>query len=55
MADAVSCGANKNTFFLSRPQEISPLHSFYTMEPQFAVALFFSLPQSACSQIREMF
>jgi hypothetical protein len=42
-------------FFLSFPQEISPLHSFYTVEPQFAVALIFSLPQSACSQKREMF
>jgi hypothetical protein len=39
----------KVRFFLSYPQEISPLHSFYTVEPQFAVALIFSLPQSACS------
>jgi hypothetical protein len=31
----------KVRFFLSFPQEISPLHSFYTVEPQFAVALIF--------------
>jgi hypothetical protein len=47
--------ANKNTLFLSFPQELSPLHSFYTAHPHFAVALFFPLPQSACSQKREMF
>src|SRR5208282_3458509 len=45
----------KVRFFLSYPQEISPLHSFYTVEPQFAVALIFLLPQSACSQKRAMF
>jgi hypothetical protein len=45
----------KVRFFLSFPQEISSLHSFYTVEPQFAVALIFPLPQSACSQKREMF
>jgi hypothetical protein len=49
LADAVARGANKSTFFLSFPQEISLLHSFYTVEPQFAVALIFPLLQSACS------
>jgi hypothetical protein len=38
--------ANKNTLFLPFPQEVSPLHSFYTTEPHFAVALIFPLPQS---------
>jgi hypothetical protein len=47
--------ANKNTLFLPFPQEVSPLHSFYTTHPHFPVALIFSLPQSACSQKREMF
>jgi hypothetical protein len=47
--------ADKNTLFLSFPQEVSPLHSFYTTHPHFAVALIFPLPQSACSQKREMF
>jgi len=50
-----AAAANKNTLFLPFPQEVSPLHSFYTTHPHFAVALIFSLPQSACSQKREMF
>jgi hypothetical protein len=47
--------ANKNTFFLSFPQEVSGLHSFYTVRAQIAVALIFVVPQSAFSQKREMF
>jgi len=44
------CGTNKAILFLPFPQEVSPLHSFYTTEPHFAVALIFPLPHSACSQ-----
>jgi len=40
----------KVPFFLSVPQEVAPLHSFYTTEAQFAVALISPLSQSACSQ-----
>jgi hypothetical protein len=45
----------KPALFLLLPQEVSPLHSFYTTKAQFAVALIFPLPQSASSQEREMF
>jgi hypothetical protein len=45
----------KTTLFLSLPQEVPPLHSFYTTQPHFAVALIFKLPQSACSQERDLF
>jgi hypothetical protein len=47
--------AIKTTLFLPFPQKVSPLHSFYTTEPHFAIALIFPLPQSALSQKREMF
>jgi hypothetical protein len=46
---------NKKALFLSFPQEVSPLHSFYTTKPHFAIALILPLPQSASSQKREMF
>jgi hypothetical protein len=46
---------DKDLLFLPFPQEVSPLHSFYTTKPQIAVALMVALPHSACSQKREMF
>jgi hypothetical protein len=47
--------ANKNTLFLSFPQEVPLLHSIYTVRAQFPVAQLLLLPQGACSQKREIF
>jgi hypothetical protein len=41
---------NKSTVFLSFPQEVSWLHSFYTVAVQIDIALIFLVRQSAESQ-----